>query len=451
MKSNIVLLTIDSLRADHLGCYGYARNTSPHLDEMAEQSTVFERAFATGIPTMPSFTTLLSGLHPYRHGITAHASEQRAAPDLTLLAQMAKDAGYVTVAIDNLVTQAAGRGGWFARGFDYYSSFLYQPFSSQCEHLTERAISYFEQLRAQPFLLWIHFWDTHSPYGPPSPFDLQHFDPQHPSGTKLSDVIARAPEYYREFLADMKLKVADDYDYIVAQYDGEISYLDTQIGRLTDSLKALNLWDDSHVIALADHGEGFGEDGIFFDHHGLCDAVTRIPLLWKPPQSTLARRCDAMISHEDITPTLIECCELTAPEYELTGRSFAPVLRGEAFAGREEIISVESTRQCSISLRTRDWKLVQPIVRTRNGRALPDIYGRARDPEVLLYALANDPHEARDVSEEFPIRRDEMQARLNAWRQSEIARRGGDDPLDYGLSLEYSEFMQRLTGRKLRG
>ena len=451
MKSNIVLLTIDSLRADHLGCYGYRRNTSPHLDALAAESTKFERAFAAGIPTMPSFTTLLSGLHPLRHGITAHASEQRLTPEVQTLAQMAHHAGYVTVAIDNLATQAHGRGGWFARGFDYYSSFLYQPFSNQSEQLVQRAISYFQQLQDRPFLLWLHLWDPHSPYSPPAPFDTMHYQPQADTKARYNQAIERAPDYYRAFLSDMKPKIADDYDYVVAQYDGEISYVDQQCGQLFQSLKDLNLWDNSHVIALSDHGEAFGEGGVYFDHHGLYDAITRLTLLWKTPEKRAASTCSALISHEDITPTLIECCDLRAPDYPLTGQSLAPALRGEKFNEREFVISVESTRQCSLSVRTRDWKLIVPLSQTSDGRTLCDIYGNARDDRVLLFDLNRDSEEKHNVAAQFPERRDSMLQVLAARRVEENARRADNrDPLDYGLSLPYSEFMERLNSRQLR-
>src|SRR5687767_15283942 len=102
-RPNIVILSIDSLRADHLGCYGSNKPTSPGIADLAAESVVFDRAFAPGIPTNVSFTTLLSGLHPYRHGITAHSSEQRLSETIKLLPQLAQDVGYVTIGIDNLV------------------------------------------------------------------------------------------------------------------------------------------------------------------------------------------------------------------------------------------------------------------------------------------------------------------------------------------------------------
>lgn len=454
MAANVILVTIDSLRASHLGAYGYHKPTSPQLDALAGEGVRFEAAFAPGIPTMPSFTTLMSGMHPLRHGITAHASGQRLAPEVPLLAQYFKRLGYATAAIDNLATQAHGRGSWFARGFDYYSSFLYAPFSNQCEQLCERALSFFEQLQDRPFLLWIHLWDPHTPYSPPPPFDEMHYRAGE-SGKYLEQATAASSEYYQEFLRDMKLKRAGDYDWVVAQYDGEISYVDSQAGRLFESLKSLGLWDNSHVLALGDHGEAFGEGGVEFDHHGLYDAVTRIPLIWKPARdgAQLApSTCSALISNEDILPTLLESCggALLLEGSEVTGRSFASALRGGEFLGREQIVLCESTRQCSVGLRTRDWKLIQPLARTADGRALPDIYGRPRDEKPLLFDLKRDADEARDVAEQFPEVRDEMLQVLGELRASE-RNRSGVEPLDYGLSLPFDEFMARLSTRKLRG
>lgn len=460
MPANVVLVTIDSLRASHLSAYGYHKPTSPRLDALAREGIRFDHAFAPGIPTMPSFTTLLSGQHPLRHGITAHASEQRLAPEVPLLAQYFKRLGYATAAVDNLATQAQGRGSWFARGFDYYSSFLYAPFSNQCEQLASRAVSFFEQLRDRPFLLWIHFWDPHTPYSAPPPFNEMHYRSGE-SGKYLHHATACAPEYYHAFLRDMKLQKPDDYDWIVAQYDGEISYVDAQAGRLFDSLQALGLWDKTHVLALGDHGEAFGEGGVEFDHHGLYDAVTRIPLIWKPARDAsgaAASTCDALLSNEDILPTLLDVCggaDLLEEGSKVTGRSFAPALRNEKFAERDHVVLVESTRQCSVGIRTRDWKLIQPIVRTSDGRVLPDIYGRPRDKAPLLFDLKSDPREERSVADKFPEVSTEMQQVLALAHFAHLQAREREfgetnSPLDYGLSLPFDEFMARLTARDLR-
>jgi len=455
---NVVLIAIDSLRPDHLGCYGYHKPTSPNIDALAAESVVFERAFAPGIPTMPSFTTLLTGLHPYRHGIVAHIpARERLSEGVQPLPQLAKNAGYVTVGIDNLAVQGNGRGSWFSRGFDYYSGFLFKPFSNQSEQLVDRALGFLSDLREKPFLLFLHLWDPHTPYGPPPPYDTLHYDPDAflaPDEPSLAQVKALAPEYYEAFLGEMNLKVPDDYAYVVAQYDGEISYTDAQVGRVFAHLKATGLWDNTVVVLMSDHGECFGEGDIYFDHHGLYDAVIRVALMCRAPGASPAR-CGAMVSTEDILPTLMEWCGgWPGPAgYPLTGRSFAPALRGgEPFAGRDVLFGVESTRQASLCVRTDRWKLIQPIALDARGAPLVDIYGQPRDPAMRLFDLKNDPQERRDVSAARPDVRDEMAQRLAGWRAEEIVLRGGSDPvLENGLSLPYDGFMARLRARRLFG
>src|SRR5205807_812140 len=118
----------------------------------------------------------------------------------------------------------------------------------------------------RPLFLFLHYWDPHSPYGPRPPYDTLHYQPG--SGeAAMRDVSAIAPEYYAAFLGDMRLRHPDDYAYVLAQYDGEISQVDAQVGRLVATLKEHDLWDNTVVVLLSDHGEAFGEGGLYFDHH----------------------------------------------------------------------------------------------------------------------------------------------------------------------------------------
>lgn len=449
---NVVLVAIDTLRPDHLGCYGYPKATSPRIDALAARSVVFDRAIAPAIPTMPSFTTLLTGLHPYRHGIVSHIPpSDRLDPRIATFPQCARQAGMVTIGIDNLVTQGHGRGSWFARGFDFYSGYLYQPFTNQSEQLVDRAIAYADAYADQPFLLYLHLWDPHTPYGPPAPYDTLHYVPG--SGAyDLADVKALSPEYYDAFLAEMRLRHPDDYADVVAQYDGEISYVDVQVGRLMAHLEATGRLDDTAVVLMSDHGECFGEGEIHFDHHGLHDATIRVALMIRTPES-VPGRCAAMVSTEDIFPTLAELCGWTLPEATpLTGHSLASTLAGGPAPERDYLVAVESTRQASLALRTPRWKLIVPIAHDASGNLLPDLYGRPRDPRPQLYDLDADPGEWHDVAADHPDVRDRLVALLDTWRAREVAARGGHDPvLESGLSLGYDEFMARLRKRKAGG
>jgi arylsulfatase A-like enzyme len=443
---NIIIITIDTLRADHLGCYGYDLPTSPAIDALARESIVFDRAFAAGIPTMPSFTTMLTGLHPYRHGIVGHAGSRRVPDSIMMLPQLAQARGYVTAACDNLVVQSEGRGSWFARGYDYYSGFLYKPFTSQSSQLTSRALSFVDEYANAPLFLFLHYWDPHTPYGPRPPYDTMHYRPG--SGpVDLDDVIAIAPEYYRAFLGDMKLRHPDDYAYVVAQYDGEISQVDAEIGRLVAGLKARGCWDNTLVVLLADHGECFGEGGFYFDHHGLYDAVTRVAMMARIPGEA-PRRIPALVSTEDLLPTLCDLAGLPLPPYPLTGTSLGPLICGSSDAVRERVVLAESSRQASLALRTPRWKLILPITQDAAGRPLPNFYGQPRSPAVELYDLDADPGERRNLAAELPERADALRRALQDWRDEAARITGQPDPIEAGgLTLPYDTFMARLLGR----
>jgi arylsulfatase A-like enzyme len=450
---NIVIVAIDTLRPDHLGCYGYPLDTSPAIDALAAESVVFRRAFAAGIPTMPSFTTLYTGLHPYRHGIVSHSGTRRLSERIQMIPQLAKKRGYLTVGCDNLAVQGEGRGSWFARGYDQYSGYLYKPFSDQSAQLTDRALGFLDEHAEQrerdgnapPLFLFMHYWDPHSPYGPQPPYDTMHWTPG--SGpVDMADVRSVHPEYYDAFIGSFNLAHPEDFAYIVAQYDGEITKVDQEVRRLVGGLKERGYWDDTLILLLSDHGECFGEGNFFFDHHGLYDATTRIAMMMRVP-GIAAGSINALVSHEDVLPTVIDIAGVAPPPYELTGVSMAPLLRGTATATRDRVVSVESSRQASLSLRTERWKLIHPIVEDSKGRPFPDFYGRPRSPEPLLFDLAADPSERKDVSGDYPDQLASMSAELEEWRAEMLRITGEPDPIqEQGLSLDYKRFMQRILG-----
>lgn len=448
---NIVIVAIDSLRADHLGCYGYHKPTSPAIDSLAEESVVFEQAIAAGIPTTPSFTTLFTGLHPYLHRIVTHPAKRRLSRHIRTLPELAKQAGYVTLACDNLVIQGGGAGTWFARGFDHYSGFFYRPFGDQSGQLTDSALELVQERDDQPFFLFIHYWDPHTPYGPLPPYDTMHYEPGSVP-VDMADVHALAPEYYDMFVGDMNLARPDDYAYVLAQYDGEISQVDAQVGRLVEGLRGLRVWDDTVFVVVADHGECFGEGDFHFDHHGLYDAVTRVALVIRIPGHG-GRRVDQLISTEDVLPTLVDIAGLPLPDIELSGSSAASLVAGAPPASRSRVrnsvISAESTRQASLALRTERYKLIEPIVEDENGRPLPDFYGGPRSPQPLLFDLESDPGERRDLASAQPERLADMTRQLQSWR-AEMGRLSGEpDPIRaQGLGLPFDRFMERRSSRR---
>jgi arylsulfatase A-like enzyme len=246
----------------------------------------------------------------------------------------------------------------------------------------------------------------------------------------------------------MRLRHPDDYAYVMAQYDGEISQVDQQIGRIVRALKAGGHWDNTIMLVMADHGECFGEGNLHFDHHGLYDAVTRIALLLRVPGYD-ARRCGALVSSEDLFPTLIDLADAPAAPYSLTGTSLKPLLDRHVASVRSFVVSCEASRQASLALRTEDWKLILPIVADAAGNPLPDLYGRPRSPEPLLFDLRHDPGERHDLHMERPEKLAEMRQILETWRSEMRQTTGEPDPIQArGISLPYQQFMERLFARR---
>jgi arylsulfatase A-like enzyme len=437
---NVVFISIDTMRPDHLGCYGYGRHTSPHMDALAAQGVLFRQAIAPHIPTQPSHTTFYTGLHALAHNIAAHARSAKLDRRILMLPQILQQHGYATAAVDSLVTISHGKGSWFARGYDYYAGYTYQPArmvkgKTQTEILTERSIELLELLRDEPFFFFVHYWDPHAPYRPPRPYDRMFYsgDERDPRHTSMQPVYALAEEYYRTQLADMGMAGVTDLEYVIAQYDAEIRTVDEQIGRLMAALERLGMAERTLVVLVSDHGEAFGEGNFYFEHQGLYDGITRIAMLLRLPGLIgSGRRIDAMVAGYDLTPTILDLVGIASPyglPYELTGRSLWPLLDGTAAQHHEAVVMTEATRQASYALRTPDWKLIVPVTHDAHGTPIPDVYGRPRDPRPLLYDLRTDPDEQHDVYSIHAQVGQDLESRLVSWVHGELRRWGHQDPV----------------------
>lgn len=422
---NLVLIVVDTLRADHLGCYGYARPTSPYIDRLAADGGRFSRAYAQNNTTHPSFTTILSGRDPLVHGIVGHFGRAELSPDIPLLAEVLSQAGYRTVAIDNL-------GRWFQRGFADYRSFTFDHATSEAQRLgqtvTDTAISALHDLAYttpnQPFFLFAHYWDPHAPYlVPPEHGDLYAPDPAEVAATSdLSPAFQFAPlsNFLRHWMGD-----APSLAHVRARYDSMVSYADAQIGRLLDELDALNLRTETLVVLTADHGESLGEHGIYFDHHGLYNPTLHVPLIMRHPQRIVAGTVvDAFARHTDIVPTVLDALSISTPASE--GRSLLPLLDDRAAHVCDEVLSYESSWQSKRSIRTDRWRLILS--------RLPDTYG---NPMVELYDCQLDSGETFNVAETFPDVATMLAARLRHTTANLLERAGrASDPQDVeGITL----------------
>lgn len=298
----IVFVSIDTLRADHLGCYGYARPTSPHLDDLCEEGIVFEQAIAAAPSTLPSHASMFTSLIPAHHGALISRRHPLAEAHMTL-AEVLRDSGYRTAGF-HAGGQVDGAHG-LDQGFDTYAS------RSSFAEVVAAGVSWLDSLEAgDPAFLFLHTYDVHHPYDPPQEHRL--FDDPDYSGDLPAKI---SIELLREFNEGKKLGEGD-LERIVATYDAGIHAMDATLGSLFEELKQRAVYDDALIIVTSDHGEEFGEHGwVGWHAHSLYDELLHVPLVVRIPMAKFAGiRVGHQVSGLDIAPTILALAGLEAPE-----------------------------------------------------------------------------------------------------------------------------------------
>ncbi len=407
-KPNILLFAIDSLLADHMSCYGYSRLTTPHLDRFAQQGTLFERTYSAHIPTTPAYSSMLTGRDCFGTGVVALRHQGPLNPKVPTLAELCKKAGYNTTCVGFQWNPAS-------RGFDNYLEFggwgsLNQGRSPKAQNLNEVAQPEIDRLNAQdkPWFIMLRHMDPHSPYLPPVPFDrmFYHGDETDPRNKSMEPVMNFKP--FRDYFATWMPPGISDKDYIIAQYDGAIAYMDACIARIFTQLESLGILDDTIVVINGDHGETLYDHQCWFDHHGLYDVTLHVPLIIRYPQKVPAgRRIPGYNQHKHLVPTLMELADINT-RHSFDGPSLLRLIDGQAASFESEFYLTECTWQRKHGWRTPEWKLIIALE--------PDFHFA---PPVELYNLVTDPHEDHNVARENPEIVKALRARMNAF----IARR----------------------------
>ena len=295
---NIILISVDTLRSDHLGAYGYDRPTSPTIDALAGEGVVFEQAICQNTNTNPSHASMLSGLYPHSHG--NRDNFYRMAEDVRMLPDALHAAGYQTAGFVSGYTLKDRICG-LARGFDVYDD-EFSGKERQGGETTDLAIAWLRAHAGDRFFLFFHLFDPHGPYNPPAGGPVR-FEPRGPERQVAPE---RIPRYQRLPLDAPEDAHWTDLRLYEARYDEEIAYADSQVGRLLDQLRQLGLHERTIIVFTSDHGEALGEREHLLDHGGgIGDEEIRVPLILRLPDRRFAgQRFNGQVESIDIAPTL---------------------------------------------------------------------------------------------------------------------------------------------------
>lgn len=305
-RPNVLLLLCDTLRADHLGCYGYARPTSPHIDEFASEALLFENAMSSSPWTKPSMGNLFTSLYPHQH--QAFYWEDNLQNGCLTLAEIFRNFNYSTFAIQTnvLITQYYN----FHQGFQHFDEII----NEKAEKVTEKFNSWVRKKRSKPFFAYLHFMDVHLPYEAPVKFN-RIFEPE-----PIASVLNNIPSAYEVRILNEIGLSQQDKQHFINMYDAEIRYFDYYFGQIIDNLKKLGLFEDTIIVLAADHGEEFSDHNGFEHGHTLYNELIHIPLIIKYSSKLQPKRIKTHVKQQDLTPTLLKICRIKKST-ELRGRN----------------------------------------------------------------------------------------------------------------------------------
>jgi arylsulfatase A-like enzyme len=384
-RPHVLLVTLDTLRVDYLGCYGHPWIETPTCDELADHGTVFDMAIAQAPSTGPSHCSIMTSVYPFDHKAE---NGKPMKPGLVTLADVLRAHGYETVAFTSATTTRSINSG-LQQGFERYVDSLvpWWELASRDElqnlilfHVlgiaqhsqipgtivTERALRWLTRRSNRPLFIWLHYFDPHSPYGAPTPYR----------------------DMYRGRITDARPMASER-----ERYAEDITYADAQLGRFLEAFRAAGLYDDALVIVTSDHGEAFGEEhaGVVERAHGryLYDTTQRVPLIIKPAGARQpSRRVSEQVELTDLAPTVLDVLGIPAPE-AFRGKPLTELLAGQPFsyAGRDahafntlDVVPDDATQHDAmfvqqLAIRSLHWKY---IARPRIGAA--ELYNLRSDP-----------------------------------------------------------------------
>ncbi len=403
-RPNVIVIAVDTLRADRLSAYGYERKTSPNIDRLAEDGVVFDRALSASNWTSPSFASMFTGRAASRHQVVHRA---RSIPDaLHTLPEYFRDAGYATEAI---MYKAYLYNMGFEQGFERWFNVPLHHVHAQSN--LDKAMAWLERNEERRFFLFLHFNDPHQPFNQPKPFDSKYAGRDDLGRFALNLPITITGDNHvlgcggcgqgKGMKRDFK-PVAKDL------YDGEIAFIDDRLGVFLQALRDRGLYDDTLIVFVADHGEMMWEHANTFGHGGpwLYDTLTRVPLIIKPHARFAkgdVKRVTRSVQAYDLMPTVLEMAGLTPRDEPRNARSLLPLLDGTADPDSEDApVFTENVKQHVIAVSHGDWKMIVNHPTSASMR-------------TRLFNIREDPLEQNDLARSARVERKRLEQQLADW------------------------------------
>jgi len=378
--SHVLLISIDTCRADHLGCYGYPLNTTPHIDAIAKKGIVFENAFSPQPFTLPAHCSMLTGTIPPFHGVLDN-SDYKLSEDNTTLAQLLKRKGFSTAGFVSSFVLDACFG--LNKGFDLYDDDFADTSNTmginQCtgDEISQEAIEWLDTHKHENNFMFLHYYDPHFTYAPPEPFASKFKNVPRPEHMSLP---------FKQVFLD--------------GYTNEIAYTDHCIGQVINKLKQLGLYDSTLIIITSDHGEMLGQHGEASHGYFIYQPAIKVPLIVKTPGRTKSLRITHSVGIADIVPTVCALLNIEIPT-PVQGQDLSPCFKGETLPSPDQPLfcqSLESTKYNANSLLG----------------VVTDQYKYIRTTRPELYDLVKDPYELNNMAARQP---DQLQAMEDTLQQ----------------------------------
>ncbi len=405
-RPNLIIVLVDTLRPDHLGYHGYGRDTSPRVDALATESVVFANHYSHASRTGPSVASIFTGLHPRSHGVVNPLTHFDAKGTLseaqTTLAEILSARGYDChgiIANFNILPRFG-----FGQGFKTYE--LVQP--TTASEINRAAFATLKN-RHEPFFLYLHYMEPHSPYAAPLAYRYRYVD------RNYTGEIDGSHQQLDEIVAGTRQVDAEDVDHLQALYDQEIRYFDDEFGRLLDFLDAEGLRANTLLLFVSDHGEEFLEHGSVLHGYTLYEEQLWVPCFIHDPRSGDSVRVEAVTRHVDLLPTLLALMEIPPPD-GLQGRSLFPLMhaRGDPPSEALPVFAQASLRAVKTiqmqSIMADGWKLIETEV---------------PEPTEELFHVAVDPGETQNLAGERPEVTERMRVAMQEFVEALPVGEGG--------------------------